>query len=161
MFVRDIMSEWLVWCMPHNNLQEAACKLLSADCGALPVVEDPYTMRLVGMLTDRDIVCRAVAPGHNPMSTRVDECMSRPVVSVTPCDMLDRCCELMRRHQLRRLAVVDGEGRCCGMISQADLAHFAPRRELADVMESISLPYQAGMARQRDQGLGRARESYR
>lgn len=143
MLVRDVMSERPICCTPGNNLHEAAYKMLMADCGILPIVSDMASMRLIGVLTDRDIVCRAVACAHNPLSTRVDECMTKPVVTVSPDERVDLCWELMRRHKIRRIIVVNDAGCCRGVVSQCDATRFAPRSEAAELYAAISASHAA------------------
>lgn len=138
MLVRDAMCDKPICCTPGNNLYEAAYKMLTADCGILPVVGDMRTKRLIGVLTDRDIVCRGVACGHNPLSTRVEECMSLPVVTVPDDAPLELCWDLMRRHRVRRVVAVDDAGRCCGVVSQCDAARFGPPAHAAELLTAIT-----------------------
>jgi CBS-domain-containing membrane protein len=93
------------------------------DCGEIPVVDGRDTMRPVGVITDRDIACRAVAANKNVATTTVSECMTSPCVSIGPDASLDACCAVMERYQIRRVLVTDQEGRCCGIVSQADIAN--------------------------------------
>lgn len=91
------------------------------------------------MVTDRDIACRAVAQDKSP-GTPVREVMSTPVVTARPGMSLDECCSLMEDKQVRRLPVVDESGRCCGMVSQADVARTAPEHEAAKLLRDVSRP---------------------
>src|SRR5690606_29337356 len=103
-----------------------------------PVIDDFETRRLVGVVTDRDITVRAVAEGLAPADTQVSEIMSSSVVTVPMGSDLDEACQLMEQHQIRRIPVVDTEGRCCGIVSQADIALQAGEQEAGQVVKDVS-----------------------
>ncbi len=94
--------------------------------------------RLVGVLTDRDIVIRVVAEGRDPLAYTVDTCMSQPVVTVRPDDALDDVVSTMERHQIRRVPVVDERGCCTGIVSQADIARAEPLSEVGELVREVS-----------------------
>jgi len=106
------------------------------DVGSVPVVDDG---RLVGILTDRDIVIRAVAERRDPQAVKVDEVASRELVTVEPEQDLDEALTLMARHQVRRLPVVEGE-QLVGMLAQADVALEEKEKKVGEVLEEISKP---------------------
>jgi CBS domain-containing protein len=98
----------------------------------------------IGVVTDRDIVCRVIAQGKNPADLKAADCMSKSVITATPdLDVAD-CARLMEQYQVRRLPVVDEQGVCCGMVAQADLARKAPRETTIEVVEEVSKPGAAG-----------------
>ena len=103
------------------------------------VVEDEESMKLVGVVTDRDIVSRTVAEGRNPLEMTARDCMSSPVVTVTPETSVDDCCNTMEWNQVRRVPVVDGGG-CCGMVAQADIARQGSEHQTAEVVHDVSRP---------------------
>ena len=138
MRVEDIMSRDPVCCGPQSTLREVAEKMVEFDCGEIPICDDAG--KPIGVITDRDIVCRVVAKGHDPVEERVSEYMSEPVVTANPDMPLDECVRLMEQYQVRRLPVVDRGGVCCGMIAQADVARHATRDTIAEVMEHVSEP---------------------
>jgi CBS domain-containing protein len=140
MQVRDVMTSDPAFCTPDTPLQEAASLMVQHDCGSVPVVESNQSRRLVGMITDRDITCRTVAQGRNPLEMQVRDAMSQPVVSVTADADFGECCHKMEESQIRRVPVVDGQGRLCGMVSQADVAHTAGPEEVARVVDQVSDP---------------------
>jgi CBS domain-containing protein len=107
------------------------------------VVENLQNMLPIGVVTDRDIVCRAIALGKNPLALTVADCMSNPVITVSEDATLEKCCRLFEEHLVRRMPVVDAGGRCCGIISQADVAQYAPEEQTADVVREISRPSDA------------------
>jgi len=137
MQVKDIMTANPICCTADTSLTDAARMLAENDCGALPVV-DTKTRMPVGMITDRDIVCRSLALGRDPMAMRVRDCMSGPCITVAPASTLDVCVEAMEVNQVRRLVVVDEDGRACGIVAQADIANVAPRETAAEVVRVIS-----------------------
>jgi len=139
MQVRDIMTERMAFCMPEKTVDEVARMMVACDCGAIPVV-DPVTKQAVGIVTDRDIVCRAVAKGLDPARVRVEEMMTMPIIAVTPDDTIEKCLAEMESAQIRRMPVVDAQGRLCGMISQADIARTAPPSQTAHLMHDVSRP---------------------
>ncbi|HEY9446281.1 MAG TPA: CBS domain-containing protein [Burkholderiales bacterium] len=136
MEVKDLMTADPACCDPDTGLGDVAKMMLDNDCGAIPVVEDG---KPVGIVTDRDITCRAVAEGRNPLEMTASEIMSAPVDSVTADVSLEDLCELMEDEQIRRVVVVDEEGRVCGIVAQADIAEYADD-EVAEVVEKISEP---------------------
>jgi CBS domain-containing protein len=104
--------------------------------GSVPVVEDD---RLIGILTDRDIVLRAVAEGVDPQSVKIGDIASRELVTVEPDQDLDEALALMARHRVRRLPVVEQE-RLVGILAQADVALEAKEKDVGQVLEEISQP---------------------
>jgi CBS domain-containing protein len=138
MNVKDMMTENPACCTPDTGLQQVANMMIDNDCGCIPVVDADDTRMPVGMITDRDITCRVVANGQNPLDLTAADAMTSTVVSVTPETSLEDCCNLMEESQIRRVAVVDKNGACCGIIAQADIATNAPARETAEVVQEVS-----------------------
>jgi CBS domain-containing protein len=137
---KDIMSTNPACCTPEHNVQQAAEVMVKHDCGEIPVVENEENMKPVGVITDRDIACRVVATGKTPKQTRVRDAMSSPPVTVTPKTSIEECCRIMEENQIRRVPVVDQSGRCCGIVSQADIAKTAPTKQTAEVLKQVSEP---------------------
>jgi CBS domain-containing protein len=106
------------------------------DVGSVPVVSEGG---LVGILTDRDIVTRVVAERRDPQSLKVDDVASRELVTVEPEQDLDDALELMARHQVRRLPVVE-QGQLVGMLAQADVALEAKEKPVGETLQEISKP---------------------
>lgn len=140
MQVKEIMTSDPVCCTPDSRVREAARMMVEHDCGAIPVVEKEESGKPVGLITDRDIVCRIVAEGKNPIELTIRECMTRETVSVRPEASLEECCALMEKRQLRRMLVVDQDGRVCGIVSQADVARRADGQQTAEVVKEVSKP---------------------
>jgi CBS domain-containing protein len=139
MNVRDIMTADPRCCTLGTPVPEVARLMVENDCGEIPVI-DESTRRLEGFVTDRDLVCRVLATDRVPGSVTAREAMSSPVVTVTPETTIAACCELMETNQIRRVPVIDSDGRCCGIVSQADVAREAPSRETAQVVKGVSRP---------------------
>ena len=107
----------------------------SEDVGSVPVVEDE---RLVGVVTDRDITIRAAAEGRDLQSTTVGEIASRDIVTVDPQQSLDEAARLMAQHQVRRLPVVEEDGRLVGIVAQADVAKEGKDSLTGELVQQIS-----------------------
>jgi CBS domain-containing protein len=128
MLARDIMSTRVELINRNAKLVEAAQMMANFDIGLLPVVDHSH---VVGMLTDRDLVVRAMARGVDPHATEVDLIMTQGVVSCNEETPLAHVAELMERHGLRRLLVMDGNGQPSGVIAVEDLATRAADKQLA------------------------------
>ena len=133
--VGDVMTSRPRAVTPQTLLTQVAELMEAEDVGSLPVVEDD---RLVGIVTDRDIVVRAIAKGKDPSGMPVSEITSRELVTVSPDDDLSDALELMARHQVRRLAVTGEDERLVGVVSQADVAREAKEKDTGEVVQSIS-----------------------
>ena len=144
MLNREIMSPRIITCTPETSLEVAARMMAEHGCGALLVVDHLAQRRLLGIITDRDIICRGVAKGLPPLDATVASCMSAPVVTVGHGEEIEDACRLLASRQLRRLPVMDDEGRCCGMLSQADIARHAPAEVTAELVRTVSAPTSLG-----------------
>ena len=133
---RDVMTPAPACCSPETTLDQVAKMMVQNDCGEIPVID--VNDRPVGVVTDRDIVCRVVADGKNPMAHTAESCMSQPVVTVGADDPLDDVVATMEKHQIRRVPVVDEHGCCAGIISQADLAWAEPLPEVGELVREVS-----------------------
>lgn len=140
MQVKEIMTESPACCTPDTPLQDVARMMVEHDCGCVPVVESQETLKPVGVITDRDICCRTVAEGKNPLEMTAGDCMSSPVVTVTREASVDDCCTTMEQNLVRRVPVVDEHGACCGMVAQADIAKDGSRQATAEVVQTVSQP---------------------
>lgn len=135
--VRQIMTEDVEVISPDATLREAADRMRTRDVGPLPVCDGT---RLVGMVTDRDIVVRGIAMGWDPNLAKVSDVMTREVDYCFVGDSLDRAAELMATRQIRRLVVLDDQKNLAGIISLGDLSHVAPAREVARTLEETAEP---------------------
>jgi len=123
-------------CAPNTTLDDVAKLMVQQNCGEIPVVDT--TDQLIGVVTDRDIVCRVVAEGKNPMAYTAETCMSDPVVTVRDDLPIDDVVATMQKHQIRRVPVVDARDVCVGIISQADVSWTGSSREVADLVREVS-----------------------
>jgi CBS domain-containing protein len=133
---RDVMTPDPARCTPTTTLDDVAKLMTLNDCGEIPIVD--ASDQIVGVVTDRDIVCRVVAAGKNPMAYTAETCMSDPVVTVRTDMHFDEVVATMERHQIRRVPVVDEGGSLVGIISQADVSWAGPRREVAKLVREVS-----------------------
>jgi CBS domain-containing protein len=132
--IKEVMTSEVRACEPNTTVVEAAKVMAQQDVGPVPIVEG---RRLVGIVTDRDIVVRVVAEGRDPTSTTVDQIASRDLVTVSPDEDLDEALNLLARHQVRRLPVVEGD-RLVGIVAQADIARMGKDKKTGEVVEEIS-----------------------
>ncbi|MFO0898512.1 MAG: CBS domain-containing protein [Pirellulales bacterium] len=136
--IGEIMSTAVAWCTADSNLSEAARLMREHDCGAIPVVDDGVMRRPVGVITDRDIAVRVVAEGRNTAEVKVRDCMSTPVATAHRATSLCEVMHIMEDSKLRRMVIVDDDGRVCGMVAQADLAREAPQEQVGEVVREVS-----------------------
>ena len=133
---RDVMTANPACCTPNSTIVQVAKMMLQNDCGQIPVVDTQGL--LIGVITDRDIVCRVVAEGRNPAASTVEQFMSQPIVTVHSDDALEDVVSTMERHQIRRVPVTDERGCCAGIIAQADVAWTGPERAVAELVREVS-----------------------
>jgi CBS domain-containing protein len=138
--VQDVMTPAPACCVPSTPLPEVAMMFSRHDCGSIPVVENMDTGRPVGVVTDRDVACRAVAAGRNPAELRALDCMTAPCVTVAEDMSLEDCVALMEGNRIRRIVVVNDSGAVCGIVAQADIARRADDGRVAAVVRTISEP---------------------
>lgn len=119
---QEIMTENPECCLPDDKVYTIAQRMQSENVGALPVVENHQTKKLIGIVTDRDLAVRVVGASRDATSTQVGEVMTPNPVVCHPTDSLDATLEIMANHQIRRIPVVNGHGQVVGIIAQADIA---------------------------------------
>jgi len=146
MVVKEVMTANPACCTRDTALREVARMMVENDCGEIPVVENKESNIPVGVVTDRDIVCRTVAKGINPLETTADDCMSQPVVTVTPDMSVEECGAMMQEKSIRRVLVVDTRGSCCGIVALADLALHGKKKVAGEVVKEVSQPRAAAAA---------------
>ena len=140
MQVKEVMTANPACCTTDTPLPEVARMMVDNDCGEIPVVENKESRIPVGVVTDRDIVCRTVAKDKNPLELTAADCMSTSIVTVTPDTPVEECCRIMEEKQIRRVPVVDANGACCGIVALADLARGAKRGVAGEVVKEVSEP---------------------
>jgi len=129
--IKDVMTPDPVCVDPHDSAADAAKRMRDVDSGAILVAESGH---LKGLLTDRDIVVRAVAERRDPAQVEVQEICSSDIQALRPDDDVDRAVQLMRERHVRRLPVVEGDDHPVGIVSIGDLALARDERSaLADI----------------------------
>jgi CBS domain-containing protein len=137
----DVMTREPACCEPGDSIARAAQLMKTEDVGAVPVVEPKSARKLVGIITDRDIVVKVLAEGRNVESASVRDAMSGNPVTCREDDDVDRAVAAMADHKVRRIPVVDAGGNLCGIIAQADIATRLNRdKTTGDLVEAISEP---------------------
>jgi predicted transcriptional regulator len=137
--VRNIMTRNPTHCSADTSLQEVAKMMVDHDCGLIPVVGTDGSSP-IGTITDRDITCRTVAEGKNPLELSAKDCMSSDCVTISEDAKMDECIKLMEKHKIRRILVTDSFGHCCGIVAQADVARYIDKKKTGEVVQEISKP---------------------
>jgi CBS domain-containing protein len=133
--IRELMTTNPRSVSKGDSVVDAARVMRDEDAGAVPITDGD---RLVGVLTDRDIAIRVVAEGRDPQSTSVEQIASRELVTIDPQQDLDEALRLMAQHRVRRLPVVEEDGRLVGIVAQADVARAGDAKRTGEVVEDIS-----------------------
>lgn len=139
--LRDVMTRNPECVTEGDNILKAAQLMVQCDCGAIPVVSEDG--KPLGIITDRDIVVRVIAKGSDVQSAAVRDVMTRSVKSVHESDSIEDVRNVMSRHQVRRVPVLDNDEKIVGIVALADLATDLPQRgdqevKLAETVEEIS-----------------------
>jgi CBS domain-containing protein len=132
---REVMTGGAECIGENDTLADAARRLAELDVGAMPICGEDN--RLKGMLTDRDIVVKALAQGKDPASTHAGELAQGKPVTIGADDSVDEALRTMKDHKVRRLPVIDGHD-LIGVVSQADLAKSIDEDKVGDLVEAIS-----------------------
>ncbi len=133
--IRDLMTKNPCAIDADKPVAHAAKMMRDEDVGLAPIVEG---QKLIGTLTDRDIAIRVVAEGKDPQSTTVREVATTRLVTIDPEQNLDEALRLMAQNQVRRLPVVEEDGKLAGVVAQADVARHASEQQTGEVVEQIS-----------------------
>jgi len=139
--VRDVMTPNVLILSPRDTVVRAAALMRDQDIGALPVGEDD---RLIGMLTDRDIVRRTTAQGLVPSEARVGDAMTKGILYCFEDDSCDDAATSMAANGIRRLPVVNREKRLVGIVSLGDLAKGGAEEPAAEALAEICRPSHGG-----------------
>ena len=135
MKVKDIMHRGVAWVGPETSVVEIAQKMRDDDIGAVPIGEND---RLVGMVTDRDIVCRGLAGSKDCRQLTARDVMSKPIVYVRADEDVEDALHLMEKNRIRRLPVIDENKRLAGILSLGDISEKGGRELAGEVMRSVS-----------------------
>jgi CBS domain-containing protein len=140
MKVREVMTPDPVCCVPGDTAQSVANIMCEHNVGSIPVVVDQQSRKLTGIITDRDLCCSIIAQGFDPKSTPIQRFMRQNPVACRDGENLDSCEQAMQKHQIRRIPVTDGDGRCIGIVAQADLALKDKPEKVSKTVTEISKP---------------------
>jgi CBS domain-containing protein len=133
--IRDVMTSNPCSIDADKSVAYAAKMMRDEDVGLAPIVEGD---KLIGMLTDRDIAIRVVAEGKDPDEVKVRDVASKQVVTIDPQQDLDEALRIMAKHQVRRLPVVEEDGKLVGVVAQADVAREGDDKQTGKLVEEIS-----------------------
>lgn len=143
--VSEIMTKNPVCCTPEMGIAEVAQLMTRFDCGEIPVVYSLAEKKILGVITDRDIVTRIVAQGLNPLAMSVDEFMTYPAIVVRNITSIEDCCQIMEENQIRRIPVVDEKENCCGMVSLADVVRRTQDHLALELVKNVSIPHSTSL----------------
>jgi len=135
----DIMTRNPRCCSARDSVQGVARIMREADIGEVPVVDEQR--KLVGVITDRDIVVRCVAEGESLDACLVDTYMTAPAVSLPEDASVEDVANAMAKEAVRRIPITDKDGKLCGIVAQADIEHSAARLQKEKVSQRVSTPH--------------------
>jgi CBS domain-containing protein len=142
MKIQELMSKDPAYCLPADTAQKAAGIMKAKNTGIVPIVENERSLKLVGVVTDRDLCLEIIAEGRDPKGMQVKDCMTDVVIACRPEDDVEKALELMRENLVRRIPVVDKENKLQGMVSMADLVRRGKLEagKTQDTLRKISEP---------------------
>ncbi len=135
MKVRKAMHEGVVWVSPDTSISDIAARMRDNDIGAVPVGEND---RLIGMVTDRDIVCRGLADGRDAQTLTARDVMTSGIIYCEEDEDIEDALELMEKKKIRRLPVINDDKRMVGMLSLGDISHAVSEELTAQVVKAVS-----------------------
>lgn len=145
---RQVMTENPICCVGSDSIAAVTQQMQIHDVGALPVVTDHQSKKLIGIVTDRDIALRVVGAGRDGKGTWVADVMTPNPVACHDYDTIEQATEAMSLHKVRRIPTVDADGCLVGIIAQADVAtRLGNSEKTADVVEEISKPNSVALPR--------------
>lgn len=138
---REVMTENPVCCLADDSIERVAQWMESEDIGAIPVVDNYQSRKLIGIVTDRDLALRVIGAKREAQGTLVGDVMTPRPVTCNPGDDLNSAMDSMSRHRVRRIPVVDDDEQLVGILAQADLAtRLRDPHKATDVIQEISQP---------------------
>ncbi|TMD39794.1 MAG: CBS domain-containing protein [Chloroflexi bacterium] len=135
MKVREAMAKTVSSARKNERIVDIAKKMKQEDAGFIPIVEDGG--KLIGVVTDRDIVIRCIASGHNPESDTVEHCMTQQTITISPEDDIDQAARKMESEEIRRLAVTEN-GRLVGVLSHGNVVQATGGKTAEKVTEGVT-----------------------
>jgi len=146
MKVKEMMTTNPACCTSDTSLAEVARMMVDKDCGEIPVLDNESSRVPIGVVTDRDIVCRTIANGLNPLNLTAADCMSKPIVTVNLEISLEEACRIMEEKLIRRIPVVDDRGCCVGILTIADVALNTGKNVAGHIVRKVSEPAMSASA---------------
>jgi CBS domain-containing protein len=142
MRVKNVMTKDPSCCLPSDATPKAAGIMRAENVGVVPVIENEQSLKVVGVVTDRDLCMKVVAEARDPNAVTVEACMTPRVVTCSPTDAVKQVMELMKENQIRRVPVVDEQGRLLGIVAMADLVGRGDLKaaDTHDTLEKVSAP---------------------
>ena len=142
MHVKKIMNKAVIWCAGYETAHAAATLMKEHGVGTLPVLDDPDSRKVIGIVTDRDLCVKVVAAGLDPRFAEVRECMNRDVMTCHASAEAEMALEYMMRGRVRRLPVVNRVGALIGIVSIDDLARTraAPAEMICKTLSVLATP---------------------
>jgi CBS domain-containing protein len=138
MKVKEAMHKGVTWCAPDTSLADVAKMLRDQDIGAVPIGEND---KMIGMVTDRDIVCRGVAAGRDMSSACARDVMTSGIAYCYEDDDMDEAVNKMEEQELRRMPVINSSKRLVGMLSMGDLSHAVSYDRCGEFAQAVSAPH--------------------
>jgi CBS domain-containing protein len=135
MKVKDVMHRGVTWVEPTISIREIARRMRDDDIGSVPIGEND---RLVGIVTDRDIICRGVANGADCNALTARDVMSKPIIYCRADDDLELAIRIMEKNKIRRLPVIDKDKRLAGILALGDISEIVGQDAAGEVMRSVS-----------------------
>src|ERR1041385_7907566 len=137
----DVMTTHVVSGLKDDTVADIATLMKREDVGPIPVVENKQTNKLIGIVTDRDLVLKVIADGLDPKTTKVKDVMTNKVVACKVDDKIDKAMDAMAKYQLRRIPVIESGDKLVGIIAQADIAtRVDEAKKTAEMVKDISRP---------------------
>lgn len=139
MKAREVMSKYMECSVPSDSIRSVAEKMVQCDCGMIPVVDSLDSKHLLGIVTDRDIVCRVIATGKDCGIVTAQEAMSSAVLlCVKANDSIEKVIDLMENGRVRRIPVVDESNKILGIIALSDIADEIDEDDFVDIFMEVS-----------------------
>ena len=135
MKVKEVMHRGVTWVDPNTSIRHIAQMMRDGDIGSVPVGEND---RLVGIVTDRDIICRGIADGTVCSALTARDVMSKPIIYCRADDELEYALRIMEKNKIRRLPVIDENKRLAGMLALGDISEIGGQEMAGEVMRSVS-----------------------
>jgi CBS domain-containing protein len=133
--VKEVMHKGAEWRSPDTPLSEIAKLMSEQDVGAIPIGEND---KMIGMVTDRDMVCRGFSNGKDLSTLKARDVMSKGIFYCSEDEDIEEAVQMMQKNKIRRLPVINGKKRLVGMLSIGDLSHAAPSKLTSDLVAAVA-----------------------